>query len=140
MIKKYYYKLLRPYGEDYVPIEEKDLERAIYAQITGALFLGMGTLSGNKIEMIVPDVLKTLEWPEGYKIKAEDWRDTGPIRRHGDRKILEAVERVKYLISKGRDKEIGTGVAIPELDAPKQELSAVSDLTKKVADKLEIKC
>jgi len=136
---KTYYKLLRGFGEDHVRIEEKDLERAIFAQLTGAVFVGEGTILGSRIEMIIPDVNRSLGYNEGYKPKPEDSdiiQEMKPLRLKLEKMILSAGDRVKFLVLKGREREIGTGVKIPELDQPEMELG---EATKAIASKMEIK-
>lgn len=72
---KKYFKVCRGWGEDFISIEEKDLPRAISAQITGDILLANGTIAGNKIEMIVPDYHKTMGWNYEYKLTPEDHAD-----------------------------------------------------------------
>ena len=138
---KKYYKIMRGWGDDFVIIEEKDLARAIYAQITGKVFIGNGTIAGNKIEMIVPDYHKTMGWNYGYKLYPEDFREIKSNCGDMQARIGDAGNKVRYLMANGKEHLIGTNVHIPELDGltePQQQNngSSLAGEIKKVALKL----
>lgn len=113
-MKKLYFKLLRAYGNDHVSIEEAELEKAIYAQVSGDIFIGPGgSIAGNKIEMIVLDIHRTAGYNEGYRMQPEDWsyirRDFGgqDIRNLAEKKFLTATDSVKLNIERNRPDLIG---------------------------------
>lgn len=97
---KLFFKVCRGYGEDHVSIGEEDLDRAIYAQLTGAVFLSDGgTIAGNRIEMIVPDWNRIVGFSPGRRMDSEDWaeikRNHGDIRKLCSAKLWSATDRVK---------------------------------------------
>lgn len=133
MIK--YYKVMRNgWGEDFISIEEKDLEKAIYAKLSGKVLLAGGMIDGSKIEMIVPDYHKTMGYNYGYKLEPADYSEIKS--RAGDmHKSIEIFgERVKFLVSKGHENLIGTNAVIPELAKPKE----ISEMSAGIAKKFSV--
>lgn len=113
-MKNIYFKLLRTYGNDYISIEEAELEKAIYAQLSGDIFVGPGgTVAGNKIEMIVLDINRSAGFNEGYRLLPEDWgyvrRDFGghDLRDLAEKKFLAASDKVKLYVEQNRTDLIG---------------------------------
>ena len=54
---KLYFKVVRGYGdEDFIPIDETELEKAIYAHMSGKpVVFENGSINGNQISIIRPD-------------------------------------------------------------------------------------
>lgn len=66
-----YYKV-RMFNEN-ISIDETELARALYAQITGKVaILKNGSVSGNQIFSITPDYHKAMGYNEDYKLTPED--------------------------------------------------------------------
>lgn len=113
-----YFKVHSFNGES-IPIDEGDLERAIYAHMTGkVVVLKSGSISGKSISMISPDYHRAMGWNPGHKLGPDDWAD---ISRHGvDDKhmalLASAKERVHFLAETGRPELIGSGgdIGLPE--------------------------
>lgn len=81
---KYYFKVWLDYNQ-YIPIDETELEKALYAFQTGKpVIFNMGAAS--RIQSIVPDFNKSLGWNSDYKPKAEDVGEVDalklPYREH----------------------------------------------------------
>jgi hypothetical protein len=132
-----YYKLIRGYGvEDYIEIDEKELEKAYYCflQKKDAIFSG-GAIRGSQIMAIQPDYHKTMGWNRGYKLEALDYSD---LREKGiDKKAQQQLETIKrrviYLVENKKENLIGQNLEIPELDKPK-----FGEITKQLVGKFQI--
>jgi hypothetical protein len=88
-----------------VPIDESELEKAIYAHATGknAIF-SEGTVTGSKIIAIQPDYHRAMGWSPGWKLTADDFNelaDKGIDRAHRDFQYL-AKERVNEMLATGQ--------------------------------------
>lgn len=69
-----YYKI-KMFDEN-ISIDETELARALYAQITGKVaILKNGSVSGNNIFSITPDYHKAMGYNEGYKLTPEDHKE-----------------------------------------------------------------
>jgi hypothetical protein len=69
-----YFKL-KTFG-DSISIDETELARALYAQVTGKVaILKNGSITGNQIFSITPDFHKAMGYNEGYKLTPEDHND-----------------------------------------------------------------
>jgi len=104
-MKKFYKVVWGFDAEDYVPIDESELEKAIYAHATGktAIF-SEGSISGSKIIAIQPDYHRAMGWSPGWKLGADDFNelaDKGIDRAHRDHLSL-AKERVHDMIATGK--------------------------------------
>ena len=69
-----FFKVQYGYGaNEYIPIDETELKRAIYAHLTGKkVALENGSVSGDKIIVIAPDWNKAMGWNAGYKPTPEE--------------------------------------------------------------------
>jgi hypothetical protein len=140
MPKKLYFKAIHGFdAEDYVPIEADELEKAIYAHMTGskAVFAN-GSISGNIITVVQPDYHRAMGWNQGYKLGADDFAE---LRQYGvdtshQKFMAKTQEKVGYLVSKGRQNEIGKNVPIPELD--KKRPNDIDDGVKMLANKFQV--
>lgn len=77
-------------NQDFIKIDESELEKAIYAQMSGkvGIFKG-GTVRGSNIISITPD----WGFNAGYELQAEDFAE---IRNSGaERKARELMEQAK---------------------------------------------
>jgi len=129
-----YYKIIHGYSaEDYIEINEDELEKAFYVFLTkkDAVFSG-GAIKGNNILMIKPDYHRTMGWNRGYKLEDFDYAELSS--KGIDRKmqgILENTkEKVRYLISTKQENLIGKDFKLP--------LNPMSKETKQLSDKMKI--
>ena len=126
-----YFRVFTDYTE-FIPIDQGELEKALYAFITGSpvVFENGAT---TRIERIVPDYHREMGWPYGHKLSPDDWNeinDSGKALQYRGI-VAKATDRVKFLIDARRTSEIGSGVDIPEL-AARNPLPGVSELAKKM--------
>lgn len=117
-----YYRVYTGFN-DYIPIDSNEMERAMYAFITGnpvALLNGATT----RIDRIVPDFHKAMGWNAAHKLDADDENElisTG-VQQSYTNGIGKAKEKIQYLIDTNQTALIGQNVKIPELqrtEAPK---------------------
>ena len=104
---------------DQVSITENDLEKAIYAQIKGVpIQLGNSYVNGRNIIAITPHYHKHTGWYDWYEPKdGDDWKQIERDCPNYDGVIEHYKERVNYLLQNGQEKQIGSGVKIPQLEA-----------------------
>lgn len=106
--------------EEYIPIGEHELEKAIYAaMIQGRVAFDEGFIDGKLIQKIVPDYHAVMGWARGHELGSDDYNelaDKGIDRQH---KLFQAKakQRVEYLVSNNQRELVGTGVEIPELES-----------------------
>jgi hypothetical protein len=131
-----YFKVIRGFGnEDFIPIDESELEKAIYAQISGKMVIFRnGSINGSHISAIMPDLHRAMGWNYGYKLGVEDHREIAKagVKAQYAGALEGAKDRVQFFIESGRETEIGTGVAIPDRENKKPLLvEGVRDLSKR---------
>lgn len=134
-----YYKIIRGYGaEDFIRIDETELEKANYAFLAkkDAIYSG-GSVRGSEILAIQPDYHRIMGWNTGYKLGVDDFAE---LRAKGIEKkclglLSSSKEKVQYLISTKQENLIGRNVAIPELE----KKNPVSKEIESLADKMKIK-
>jgi hypothetical protein len=138
MSYKKYFKLIRGYGpEDYIGIDETELEKAQYCFLEkkDAIFSG-GAIRGSEIKAIQEDYHRTMGWNRGYRLGSDDFEQlssTGVDR--GMRELLAASkEKVIYLVKAGRPELIGTDFKVPKLDKPREIIEG----SKQIADKFNL--
>lgn len=107
---KKYFKVKIGYGaDDFISIDETELERAVKAQITGRVAVfNEGTASGNLILSITPDWNRVMGWRRDYKLTGEDYVAIGKERIEEyrllqEREVLRVYGKVEQnpLISDG---------------------------------------
>lgn len=118
-----YFKVIRGFGqEDFIPIDETELERALYAQMTGnsVLILKNGSVMGNHISAIMPDFHRAMGWNYAHRMGPEDHDEihrSGAAQAHSGA-IGEAKERIRYFLSIGQEALIGSAAPVPLSDKP----------------------
>lgn len=126
------FKIMRGFGQDdFIPIEEEELEKAIYCHMArkdGAF--NMGSINGSHISAVMPDWHGTMGWNYAYKLTADDWDD---IRSKGvDTKVQKFIEgaknKVQYLIETKQENLIGKGFEMPKIE------TSFSDEVKRLAE------
>ncbi|HEC32989.1 MAG TPA: hypothetical protein ENI63_01885 [Candidatus Kaiserbacteria bacterium] len=131
---KKYYRVKVGYGKnEFISIQENELEKAIYAFETNVKAkFDNGVVRGQDIIAITPDYHKALGCNNAeYEFNSYDWAE---LAQSGLKKpLLETYKlasmRVDYLIEHKQENLIGKNVEIPELDI-KSELDI-----KKVVEK-----
>lgn len=113
-----HFKVYQDYTK-FVPIDETEYEKAIYAFLKGkpAIF-EMGAVS--RIESIIPDLNKINGWYSDYKPNADDSAEIERAKNIARPFMAKVKERVQYLITTKQENLIGKNVEIPELENSKQ--------------------
>lgn len=77
-----FYRVQTGFGpDDFISIDETELEMCVRAQITGKVAVTKeGTVSGSIIQKITPDWNRVLGYNRLYKLQGEDYRDIGERR------------------------------------------------------------
>lgn len=134
---KNYFKIIRGYNaEDYLEIEESELEKALYCFLEkkDSVFSG-GAIRGSQIIAIQPDFHRTMGWNRGYKLGSEDFEELGQkgVDKKCNNLLSSAKQRVQYLVSTKQENLIGTNVEIKKIE------SQVSNEVKVLAESKRIK-
>jgi hypothetical protein len=98
-----YYKVHRGFGDtDFIPIDETELKKAIYAHITGKVaVLSGGTINGTAINAIMPDYHRGMGWNYGHKMEVDDWADVNKKLPNHHAYIAAAKEEVTQALKSG---------------------------------------
>jgi hypothetical protein len=74
-----YFKVQTGYGQDdFISVDETELEMCVRAQVTGKTALTkQGSVSGNEIKKIIPDWNRTMGYNRLYKLNSEDYAEIG---------------------------------------------------------------
>lgn len=134
-----YYKLITGFNaEDYIEINETELEKAYqcFLEKKDSIFTG-GAIRGSRIEAIKPDYHRIMGWNRGYKLEGVDYEDLNDkgIDKKCQNQLSAAKDRVQYLIDTKQTHLIGKKV--PELD-DKDGWIDTSSLTSDLAKKMKI--
>ena len=120
--------------EDIIHIDESELEKAIYAQISGRVaMLKGGTIRGNNIISITEDWHRAMGYNQGYELGPEDFEHIN--QKLGDSYngvIGEKVEAVQFLIDTNQTHLIGKNVDIKKLQSSGKNF--LDDEISKLAD------
>lgn len=89
-----YFRVKTGYEKDnFISIDETELERAIKAQGTGQVAVfNEGTVSGNHIISITPDYQRMKGWNRDYQLTGEDYEYIGKEMVNDFRVLLENVK------------------------------------------------
>lgn len=133
-MKKYYFKVYIDFTR-YIPIDETEIEKALYAFQTGKpVIFELG--AANRIESIIPDFNKELGWYSDYKPTQDDSKDIEKLRPKYSKFISSTKEKIQYLIKTGKVELIGKNVFVPELE--ERTIHQLSESIKEVSDKFKI--
>lgn len=108
------YKLVTGFNaEDYIEINEDELEKAYYCFLEkkDAVFSG-GAVRGSRIQEIKPDYHRAMGWNRGHKLEALDYAqlsEEGIDRAHMT-SLAAAKTNVHHLITTGQTNLIGSDV------------------------------
>ncbi len=99
---KYYYKLITGFApEDYIQIEESELDKANYCFLEkkDTVYSG-GAVRGSLINSIKPDFHRIMGWNRGHKLDSFDYEELSDkgIDRECNNRIGESKNKVDYLI------------------------------------------
>lgn len=140
---KLWYKALTGFGEERtVSFPADELEKATYAFLREkrVAFKDGQAVDGKYIQQIQPDWHRIMGWTEGYKLGVHEYnilRDDGADRLARDFQS-KVNARVHFLLQNGREKEIGTNAAIPELDTKPQLREGQTKSMKELLEKKKI--
>lgn len=126
-----YYKILRGYGaEDFIQIDETELEKAYGAFLLkkDGIYSG-GAVRGSEIISIQPDYHRIMGWNRGYKLQPEDYEElkSKEIDKNCMKILSETRDKINYLISNGNENLIGRGFEMPKIDKKHTEISGEVD-------------
>jgi hypothetical protein len=115
-----YFKVIVGFGDnDYVEIDEDEVEKCMKAQITGKVVITRreGSISGSIIQRIAPDYGRSMGFRRGYKLTGEDYSRIGSkvIAEH-QKTLEEAGIRVQEAF-KGPSAPRITGTQAPDTKA-----------------------
>lgn len=127
---------------DQFSIDERDLKKAIYAQVNGSVAAFKDrTIRGTNIIEIREDWHREVGWNRGYELQPldlEELQDKGIYRKYAGA-VGEARDVVKYLIDSNQlhllDKSNDEIKALTAPDRPKEITDGVANLT----DKMKLK-
>jgi len=102
--------------DDFISITEDELQKAIYAQITGAVAIFRnGTIRGNNIIGIREDWHKAMGWNYGHKLGADDFAEISAKCQSYVGVIAAAKTQVDEVMRTGQTNLLGTN--LPQLTA-----------------------
>jgi hypothetical protein len=99
-----YFKLQKGFkADDYISIDETELQRAIKARATGKTgIFKEGVISGQYIISILPDWNKEMGWNRDYQLTGEDYALIGRERQNEYNEILQFAEQNAVLEIQGK--------------------------------------
>jgi hypothetical protein len=118
-----YYKIIRGFGQDdYLSIDETELDKAIYCHVTGKVgVFSSGSISGTTISAIMPDLHAMEGWNQGYKMGPEDYAIARNSHVAAQNFMQLVSDNVKGFMESGQTEKIGK-TNYHELEAPKLKL------------------
>lgn len=126
-----YFKVVHGYNqEDFIAIDETELEKAMYAHMTEKkVFLNNGSVNGSQILKIVPDYHKAMGWNYSYKLGTEDWEQIKSRCKSYDGIVAIAKDNVSRLIREGKPEMIGTST-LKAISSSRSGLSGIKEIVK----------
>jgi hypothetical protein len=120
MNKELYFKVYIDFTR-YIPIDQTELEKALYAFQTGKpVMFEMG--AATRIESIIPDFNKSAGWSSDYKPTADDFADIDRVKPRYTGYIGKIKEKINILIQSGKTNLIGKNIPMEELLNPENKL------------------
>jgi hypothetical protein len=117
--------------EDFISINETELEKAIYAHLTGmTVALENGTISGKNIISIKEDWHKAMGWNRGHRLTAEDFEEIENTCKSYKGLLSAAKSNVVSCMNTGRVDLIGTKPL--EVKTLSTGMKSLSELIKKI--------
>lgn len=114
-MRKLYFKVYTDFTR-YIPIDETELEKALYAFQTGKPVI-FENGAATRIESVIPDYNKAAGYYSDYKPTA----DTIPYIENAKPMftglVSKAKEKIQYLIATKQENLIGKNVELPELES-----------------------
>jgi len=95
-----YYRVKIGYGkDDFISVDETELERAIFAQGSGKVgVFKEGTVGGNHIMAIIPDYQRLMGWGRDYQLTGEDYDYVGKKeRREHENFLIETKHKIEQI-------------------------------------------
>ncbi len=94
-----YFKVKIGYGDnDFISIDETELNKAIRCQIKGTVALfGEGTVAGNHIISITPDYNRLMGYNPCYKLKPEDYNMISKRKVNQHKNLIAEIRDEVYL-------------------------------------------
>lgn len=125
-----YYKVKFGYGKDeYISIDEDEVEKALTAQVTGKVaLLKNGSISGNTIQSILPDWNRAMGWNRDYQLTGEDYQIIGTEKQNNYTNFLEFSNSNVQLVLSGR----------PRVETLNDSRKSVLDMVKMLSDNKKI--
>lgn len=108
-----YYRIKYGYGKDeFYSVDETELPKAIRAQINGTVAIfNEGTIAGNSIMAIMPDLNRAMGYNRDYQLTGEDYAEIGQKRQDEHRLFLEnAKMAIAGKTQTEKPREINSGV------------------------------
>lgn len=139
--QKYYWRVKYGFStSDQVSIEESELEKAIYAQLTGnPVQLNNSFINGRNIISITPHWHKYTGWYDYYEPNdGEDWKQIERDCPSFEGRLEHYKSRVQFLLNSGRTSEIGKNIDLPEVKKIEEPKHEFSDQVKQLADKFKV--
>lgn len=136
-----YYKIVTGFGnEDFIPITEDELPKALALFIEGkgrGVFLD-GAIRAQDITKVVPDWHKAKGWNRGWKLGPEDYAEVRPMEREYQEtyQLAKSVAELALRTSRHEILSQPLNVSAGLIDAPKA--TQISDQVKEIAGKMKI--
>ena len=119
-MKNLYYKIIFGFdAEDYIPIEDSELEKAFYAFLKkkDGIYSG-GAVKGTNIQAIQPDYHRAMGWNRGWRLTDEDYAELNArgIANPHMNTLADVKMKVSSLIETGQENLIGKNADIKKLN------------------------
>lgn len=103
-----YFRVKIGYGKDeFISVDETELQKAIIAQGTGRVALFKeGTVSGNHIISVLPDYNRELGLSRDYTLNGEDYAEIGSKRREEYTMAIEEAVRNLPQLAGGKENKM----------------------------------
>jgi hypothetical protein len=132
-----YFKVIKGFRTDeFIPIDETELDKAIYAHLTGKVVsFNNGSINGDAINSVMPDWHRAMGWNYGHIMQTDDWdeiRSKGIENKYAGA-IGESKEKVQYLIETNQLHLLGKpveGFEPKKIDGDRGDMKSIGDVMK----------